>query len=188
MPKEPKLIIEKCINGNTKAQMQLYDLYCDAMFNVVCRYFKNKERTISLKRATGLDHQSLDGKTILVIQEFDSETGLCEGDEQEAKIEKFPYQIMIPIQKEAKNIKSDTRLINLLRQAIEAVEENDGWAMLGPIGTHISNHASFDQRNYGFKKLSDWFQAIDLVEMKKTHGSVLWVRDKKRARLFNKAK
>tara|TARA_Y100000296_G_scaffold35334_1_gene40952 strand:- start:235 stop:1038 length:804 start_codon:yes stop_codon:yes gene_type:complete len=94
----------------------------------------------------------------------------------------------VPIQKHSKNIKSDTKLINLLRQAIEAVEEGDGWAMLGPIGTHISNHASFDQRNYGYKKLSDLFQAIDLFEMKKTHGSVLWVRDKKRAKQLTRSK
>ncbi|MGF1779774.1 NYN domain-containing protein [Vibrio nomapromontoriensis] len=87
-----------------------------------------------------------------------------------------------PVQKKAGNIKGDTRLINLLRQAIEAVEEDDGWAMLGPIGTHISNHASFDQRNYGFKKLSDLFQSIDLFEMKKTNSSVLWVRDKKKTK------
>ncbi|WP_412497345.1 OST-HTH/LOTUS domain-containing protein [Vibrio cyclitrophicus] len=76
----------------------------------------------------------------------------------------------------------DTRLISLLRQAIEATEEENGWASLGPIGNHISNHASFDQRNYGFKKLSDLFVAIDLFEMKKTNGSVLWVRDKKRSK------
>jgi uncharacterized protein (TIGR00288 family) len=91
-----------------------------------------------------------------------------------------------PIQKQSRNIKSDTKLIKLLRQAIEAVEDEDGWAMLGPIGTHISNHASFDQRNYGFKKLSDLFMAIDLFEMKKTNGSVLWVKDKKRAKQLNK--
>lgn len=80
-----------------------------------------------------------------------------------------------------KNIKSDAKLITLLRQAIEATEEDDGWAQLGPIGSHISNHASFDQQNYGFKKLSDLFQAIDLFEMKKVN-SALWVRDKKRSK------
>jgi len=90
--------------------------------------------------------------------------------------------------KPTKNLKSDTRLINLLRQAIDSVEEGGGWAMLGAIGNHISNHASFDQRNYGFKKLSDLFMAIDLFEMKKTDNSVLWVRDKKRAALLNKLK
>lgn len=75
------------------------------------------------------------------------------------------------------SIKCDTKLMNMLRQAVDASEEDNGWAQLGPIGSHISNQASFDQRNYGFKKLSDLFAAIDLFEMKKTHGSVTWVRD-----------
>lgn len=88
----------------------------------------------------------------------------------------------ITVAKPPRSIKSDTKLINLLRQAIEAVEEDDGWARLSPIGSHISNHASFDQRNYGFKKLSDLFMAIDLFELKKTNGSVYWVRDKKKAK------
>ncbi|PTS81396.1 hypothetical protein DBR07_00375, partial [Aeromonas sp. HMWF036] len=48
--------------------------------------------------------------------------------------------------------------------------------------------ASFDQRNYGFRKLSDLFQSIDLFEMKKTNGSVMWVRDKKRSKSINKLK
>ncbi|CAK2015231.1 HTH OST-type domain-containing protein [Vibrio crassostreae] len=79
-----------------------------------------------------------------------------------------------------KSLNRDTKLINLLRQALEAVEEDDGWGMLGHIGTHISNHASFDQRNYGYTKLGDLFGAIDLFEIKKTHGSVLWIKDKRK--------
>jgi uncharacterized protein (TIGR00288 family) len=91
----------------------------------------------------------------------------------------------IPLTTVTKILNKDTKLISLLRQAIEAVEDDDGWAMLGPIGTHISNHASFDQRNYGFKKLSDLFASIDLFEMKKTNGSVIWIRDKKRHKTVN---
>ena len=91
----------------------------------------------------------------------------------------------IPIKKQKPNIKSDTKLINMLRQAVDAAEEDDGWAQLGPIGKHISNHASFDQRNYGFKKLSDLFAAIDLFEMKQTHGSARWVRDKRKHKAQN---
>ncbi|MFK5894092.1 MAG: NYN domain-containing protein [Pseudomonadota bacterium] len=86
-----------------------------------------------------------------------------------------------PIRKRKPSIKSDTKLMNMLRQAIEASEDDDGWANLSSIGNHISNHASFDQRNYGFKKISDIFAAIDLFEMKQTNGSVTWVRDKRRA-------
>jgi uncharacterized LabA/DUF88 family protein len=79
------------------------------------------------------------------------------------------------------HIKCDTKLMNMLRQAVEASETDDGWAQLGTIGSHISNHASFDQRNYGFQKLSDLFAAIDLFEIKKV-GSVFWIQDKKRAK------
>ena len=86
------------------------------------------------------------------------------------------------VQKPKPSIKCDTKLINLLRQAILAVEEDNGWARLGPVGTHIANHASFDQRNYGYKKLSELFAAIDLFEMKITNGSVFWVRDKKKSK------
>tara|TARA_R110001599_G_scaffold242929_3_gene442702 strand:- start:1301 stop:2020 length:720 start_codon:yes stop_codon:yes gene_type:complete len=75
------------------------------------------------------------------------------------------------------SIKSDTKLMNMLRQAVDASEEDDGWANLSSIGNHISNHASFDPRNYGFKKISDLFAAIDLFEMKRTLGSVTWVKD-----------
>jgi uncharacterized protein (TIGR00288 family) len=87
-----------------------------------------------------------------------------------------------PVKKLKPSIKSDTKLMNMLRQAVEASEDNDGWANLSSIGNHISNHASFDQRNYGFKKVSDLFAAIDLFEMKQTNGSVTWIRDKKRAK------
>ncbi len=78
------------------------------------------------------------------------------------------------------NIKSDTKLMNILRQAVEASEDDDGWANLSSIGNHISNHTSFDPRNYGFNKISDIFAAIDLFEMKKTNGRVTWVRDKRK--------
>lgn len=75
-----------------------------------------------------------------------------------------------------KNIKSDTKLINLLRQAIEATGDEDGWAALGPVGSNISNKTSFDTRNYGFKNLSSLFRAIDLFELKRGPGNTYFVR------------
>lgn len=70
--------------------------------------------------------------------------------------------------------------MDLLRQTVEAVEDEEGWAKISLIGGHIANHTSFDPRNHGFKKLSGLFQAIDLFEIKKTQGSVYWVQEKKR--------
>ena len=80
-------------------------------------------------------------------------------------------------QTKSKNIKSDTKLISLLRQAIESTEEDNGWAALGPVGSHISNKTSFDTRNYGYKNLSSLIKAIDLFELKRGSGNSYLVKD-----------
>ena len=65
-------------------------------------------------------------------------------------------------------LKGNTKLIGTLRAAVQAAEDEDGWALLGPVGAHISNQGPFDHRTYGFAKLSDLFAAIDLFEVEKT--------------------
>jgi len=87
------------------------------------------------------------------------------------------------VQVESKNIKSDTKLIKLLRQAIESTEEDSGWAALGPVGSHISNKTSFDTRNYGYKNLSSLIKAIDLFELKRGAGNSYLVRDTRKKKL-----
>jgi uncharacterized protein (TIGR00288 family) len=81
-----------------------------------------------------------------------------------------------------KNLKSDTKLINLLRQAIEATEDDEGWAPLGPVGSNISNRTSFDCRNYGFKNLSSLFKEVDLFELKRGQGRTYMVRDARKCK------
>ena len=85
----------------------------------------------------------------------------------------------------ANQLKQNTKLMNVLRNAVEAAADDDGWARLGPIGSHISNQGSFDSRNYGFSKLSDLFSAIDLFELtKKKSGSasIYAVRNRRRSK------
>lgn len=43
MSKEITLLIKECKKGNQKAQMQVYNLYCEAMFYISFRYLKNEE-------------------------------------------------------------------------------------------------------------------------------------------------
>lgn len=81
---------------------------------------------------------------------------------------------------DANTLKGDSRLMNLLRNTIEACADEDGWAFMGRIGQHIRNHSSFDPRNYGYKRLSDLFEAIDLFEVRQAGGGHKSVRDKKR--------
>ncbi|MEQ1663141.1 MAG: NYN domain-containing protein [Thiobacillus sp.] len=79
---------------------------------------------------------------------------------------------------DANTLRSDTRLVNLLRKSVEAAADEEGWAGLGAVGQHISKQASFDARNYGYAKLSGLFQAIGLFDIR-THGKGLQVRDKR---------
>ena len=72
-------------------------------------------------------------------------------------------------------MRSDTKLVNLLRRAVASAEGEDGWSHLGPVGSQIGNQASFDPRNYGYGKLSDLLVAIGLFEMKK-EGKSSFVR------------
>ena len=69
--------------------------------------------------------------------------------------------------KSGRELKQDTKLMNLLRGAIANTQDEDGWSKLGLIGGHIKNQASFDARNYGYDKLSNLFEAIDLFEIKR---------------------
>ena len=43
MSKEINFLVIESKNGNQKAQIKLYDLHCNAMFAISCRYLKNEE-------------------------------------------------------------------------------------------------------------------------------------------------
>lgn len=76
-----------------------------------------------------------------------------------------------------KELRGDTTLMNLLRAAIEANSDEDGWANLGPVGSHISKTApDFDSRNYGYPKLSDLVRAIGLFKVEQ-HDKHIVVKD-----------
>ncbi len=77
----------------------------------------------------------------------------------------------------AKPFKASAKLIYTLRSAVQATEDEDGWAPLGPVGAHISNQGPFDHRTYGFSKLSGLFKAIDQFEVEELqNGNRLAVR------------
>ncbi|AFY29309.1 NYN domain-containing protein [Cyanobium gracile] len=76
------------------------------------------------------------------------------------------------IKKTGKELKQDTKLIDLLRGAVSSTSDDDGWSHLGPVGGHIANQTSFDPRNYGYAKLSGLFEAIDLFETQRRNKAV----------------
>lgn len=86
------------------------------------------------------------------------------------------------VQKKSTNeLKGDARLVTLLRNAVEACLDDDGWAALSAVGSHISNQTSFDHRNYGYRKLSDLIEATGLFDSQR-RNTHLYLRDKRSAR------
>ena len=68
-----------------------------------------------------------------------------------------------------------------LRNAVETAAGEDGWSSLGPVGQQIGNQASFDPRNYGYRKLIDLIEATQLFELDR-RGSQVVLRDKRASR------
>jgi len=82
-------------------------------------------------------------------------------------------------------LKGDTALVNLLRNAVEASSDDDGWAHLGGAGSIITKQRpDFDSRSYGYAKLSDLMAATVLFDLDRRlpgdgKPAVLYVRDKR---------
>ena len=69
-----------------------------------------------------------------------------------------------PSRKSAKELKQDTWLVNVLRNAVDQTMDEYGWANLADIGTYINNSTSFSPINFGYKKLSNLIKEIDLFD------------------------
>lgn len=82
--------------------------------------------------------------------------------------------------KSGNELKSDTALMNLLRDAIARCRDEEGWAMLNQVGQIINNQSSFDSKNYGYAKLGGLLRAIDVFEIRSTdRPSQMYVRNKR---------
>jgi hypothetical protein len=79
-------------------------------------------------------------------------------------------------------LRQDSQLLNLLRDAVNATQDEDGWARVGAVGTQIGNKASFDARNYGYATLTKLLAATQAFEMRDEGTSRVAVRDKRQGR------
>jgi uncharacterized LabA/DUF88 family protein len=88
--------------------------------------------------------------------------------------------------KTTRELKQDTKLVNLLRNAVEASSDDSGWAHLGTVGSNIAKQASeFDPRNYGYKKLGELMAATNVFQIEeRTVGNgpskALYLKDKRK--------
>ena len=81
------------------------------------------------------------------------------------------------------DLRQDTRLVSLLRHAIESSSDDSGWALLAHVGANIAKQSpEFDPRNYGFKKLVELVNKQPYLEVRKekigsgSRGTTIFVR------------
>ncbi len=88
--------------------------------------------------------------------------------------------------KSSNELKSNTKLVNLLRSAVEDSADDSGWAYLGSIGQNLANKASeFDSRNYGYKKLGELLDASKLFikeerTLNNAPGKLIYFKDNRK--------
>ncbi len=76
------------------------------------------------------------------------------------------------------------RVIELILSTISDVEDEEGWAFLGEVGTLVQKkQPNFDPRNYGFRKLTPLVKSLDQIEIisrknPKGSGNLIYVRTK----------
>lgn len=88
----------------------------------------------------------------------------------------------VPLRVPAAQLKRDAKLVALLRNAVQAAADDEGWARVGAVGHQIANQASFDPRNYGYATLSKLLIASQLFEWANEGKSDVAVRDKRAAK------
>lgn len=77
------------------------------------------------------------------------------------------------------------KVIRLLKQSVNDVADEDGWAFLGDVGSMIlKKQPNFDSRNFGFEKLTPLFKSVSQFEIEeKDQGGgrfkLIYVRNKK---------
>ena len=79
----------------------------------------------------------------------------------------------------AAELKQNTGLILLLRNAIKAAAEDDGWARVSEVGHQVRNQSSDHFRNYGYSSWTKLFKVIDLFELQGEGFNNVAVRDKR---------
>ena len=91
------------------------------------------------------------------------------------------------VKKSTNELKQDTRLVSLLRNAVEASSDETGWAHLGAVGSNVAKQSpEFDPRNYGYAKLSGLIVATKLFDVEERSAGegkpkTIYVRDKRGA-------
>ena len=84
-----------------------------------------------------------------------------------------------PAKPAGKSLAMDTKLVTILRGAVEAAAREDGWALMAAAGSAAKRQAPIDPRNYGARNFPALFAATGLFEIVKAENGQSYVADKR---------
>ena len=79
----------------------------------------------------------------------------------------------------ARSLAQDTKLVTILRGAVEAATREDGWATMSAAGSAAKRQASIDPRNYGVRNFASLFEEVGLFEIFKAENGHSFVADRR---------
>ncbi len=81
--------------------------------------------------------------------------------------------------KPGSKLAQDAKLVEILRNAVEASMRDDGWAVLSAAGSSAKRVSSIDPRNYGVKNFPALFEATGLFDLVRPAGGQPLISDKR---------
>ncbi len=76
-------------------------------------------------------------------------------------------------------LSQNTKLVTILRGAVEACAKDNGWALLSAVGSTAKRQAPIDPRNYAVKNFPALFEATGLFEIQRGKNGQVYMADKK---------
>lgn len=84
-----------------------------------------------------------------------------------------------PKPKTAKQLAQDTKLVTILRGAVDASVGEDGWGLLSAAGSAAKRLAPIDPRNYGVSNFTKLFEATGLFEVVRGKNGQPFIADRR---------
>lgn len=81
--------------------------------------------------------------------------------------------------KSPKTLAQDTKLVTVLRGAVEASAKENGWALLAAAGSAAKRLAPIDPRNYGHATFTKLFEATGLFELVRGKNGQPYIADRR---------
>ena len=103
------------------------------------------------------------------------------GEKKSPKSLRNAYTSFIELYHEDENLKDETKLIDLLNQAIENKKDNQGYALISDIGDYLKKQFSLSAKKYGFDRWGDVFKKYTdnfVIDYKDEGKSMIMVKVK----------